>query len=103
MDKPPLPAQSARPRRRQGSIRLEHQRRTLTGPGVTDAELALDHLLATGSSLPDALRAVADQVAMNLAMAVICPDRDHAGELALADLAVALNDEALMASAREAP
>jgi len=92
MDTPP--AQQPRPRRREGAIYLEHQRRTLTGPGVTDAEMTLDHLLATGMSLPDAYRAVAAETALMLAMAIICPDRDHDRELALADLAVALNDEA---------
>jgi len=91
MEQPPPPA---RPRRAPGSIHLERQRRTLSGPGVADAEVALDLHLAAGSDLPSALRAVADETAVTLAEAILCQPRDPAHELALADLAVALRDEA---------
>ena len=76
------------------SVRLVQQRRTFTGPGVAEAEEGLDHLLAQGTSLPVALRVVADATAMTLAEVIVCPGRDADRELALADLAVALRDEA---------
>ncbi|WP_287922268.1 hypothetical protein [Cellulomonas sp.] len=82
-------------------MRLVQQRRTITGPRVRDAEAGLDHLLARGASLPVALRAVADETAMTVAEAIICPGRDPARELALADLAVALRDEAGLLETRE--
>ncbi|MBD8059020.1 hypothetical protein IC607_08570 [Cellulomonas sp. JH27-2] len=100
METPPPPA---RPRHAPGSIRLEHQRRTLTGAAATDAEHALDLHLAAGMSLPAALRAVADEVAMALAEAVLCQPRNHTREAALADLAVALRDEATLIDHRSRP
>lgn len=102
MDTPPPP--SAPHKRTVATVRLVQQRRTLLGPGVREAEEGLDHLLRRGTSLPVALRVVADEVALMLAMTILNPDadrdRDPAREHALAVLVVALRDEAELLDAR---